>query len=93
MGSIPSVTIATSGDISVDGKEVVIRTYINVFYWQRKDGESIGQTLTQKANKILSVELEPQGEAICFKQDLSGFYTLSEIGMSTGVTLNFYKRK
>ena len=93
VGTIPSVSIATSGDISIDGKEILIRTYINVFYWKRKDGESVGQTLTQRATKILSVELEPQGEAICFKRDLSGFFTLSEIGMSTGVTLNLYKRK
>lgn len=93
IGIIPSVSIATSGDVSVDGSEILIRTYISAYYWKRNDGESVGQTLTRNATKILTIELEPQGEAICFDRDLSGFFTLSEIGMAKEVSLNFYKRK
>lgn len=38
MGTIPSIVTVTSGNIAVDGKEVVLRTYISVFYWTRKRG-------------------------------------------------------
>ena len=93
VGTIPSVVTATSGDISIDGKEIVIRTYISVFYWARKDGETISQTLSKSATRQLIVALEPQGEAICFDRQLAGFYTISEKGNASSVTLNYYKRK
>ena len=93
MGTMPGATTVTAGDISLDGAEIVIRTYTNVYYWKRKKGETIANTLSQAAAKQLSVALEPQGEAICFDRTGNGFYTLSEKGTATSVTLNFYKRK
>ena len=92
-GAIPSVAMATSGDISVGGNEIIIRTYFSVLYWTRKEGETVSQTLSQSATKILPVALEPQGEGICFDRQSSGFYTLSEKGSASSVTLNYYKRK
>lgn len=92
-GIIPSVATATSGDISVSGDEIAIRTYVSVFYWTRKEGETVSQTLSQNAKKQLLVALEPQGEGICFDRQSSGFYTISEKGSASSVTLNYYKRK
>ncbi|NIJ51580.1 PE-PGRS family protein [Dyadobacter arcticus] len=93
VGTVPSVVIATGSTISKDGSEILIRTYLGVHYWKRTKGETVGQTLIKAATKTLIVELEPQGEAICFNSNETGFYTLSEKSNSTGVTLNFYKRK
>lgn len=93
VGTIPVVTTATSGDISVDGKEIIIRTYVGVFYWKVKVGETVSQALLRAATKQLLVSLEPQGEGICFDRQLNGFYTLSEKGKASVVALNYYKRK
>ena len=92
-GVIPGATTVTAGDISLDGSEIMIRTYTNLYYWKRKKTETITNTLTQAATKQLTVAIEPQGEAICFDRTGNGFYTLSEKGTATSVTLNFYKRK
>jgi hypothetical protein len=93
VGEVPSVSIATAADISKDGSEIVIRTYLSVYYWRREAGETVGQALTRPAAKQLTVALEPQGEGICFDSEGKGFYTLSEKSTATGVSLNFYKRK
>ncbi|KAA6440714.1 PE-PGRS family protein [Dyadobacter flavalbus] len=93
VGTVPSVSLATGGSISADGTEILIRTYLSVHYWKRKQDKTIGQTLSESALKQLSVAPEPQGEAICFDRESAGFYTLSEKSNSPGVSLNYYKRK
>ncbi|MCF0074505.1 PE-PGRS family protein [Dyadobacter sp. CY261] len=93
VGTVPGVTLATASSISKDGSEVVVRTYLGVFYWKRNTGETVGQTLMKSATKTLTVALEPQGEAICFETEGKGFYTLSEKGNAASVSLSFYKRK
>ncbi|MCF2498823.1 PE-PGRS family protein [Dyadobacter chenhuakuii] len=93
VGTVPGVGLATAGNISKDGSEILIRTYLAVYYWKIKAGESVGQTLTQSATKQLLVALEPQGEAVCMDADGKGFYTISEKSNAASVTLNFYKRK
>ena len=93
LGQIPAVLLATGGDISADGQEIVVRTYTNVYYWKRKSGETIGQTLLREALKTLPYELEPQGEAICFDREMKGYFTLSERRTAASVTLNYYRRK
>jgi hypothetical protein len=92
-GIIPSVATATSSDISSDGAEILIRTYLTTYYWKRKTGETVSQALSRSALKQHPVTLEPQGEAVCFDSQVNGFYTLSEKGNAAGVTLNYYKRK
>ena len=93
IGQIPGVLLTTGGDISADGQEILVRTYTNVYYWQRKSGETIGQALLREATKTLPYELEPQGEAVCFDRNMKGYFTLSERRTATSVTLNYYKRK
>lgn len=93
VGNVPGVTLATAGSISKDGGEIVIRTYLAVYYWKRASGQTVGQTLTRSSDKLLTVALEPQGESICFDNEGTGFYTLSEKGNASSVTLNYYKRK
>ncbi len=88
-----TITGVCSAAISPDGTEILVKTYTNVYYWKRNTGESIAAAL-QRVPVTLGYVLEPQGEAICFRNDNSGFYTLSERPFFAGfVTLNLYKRK
>lgn len=93
VGNIPSVVFTTGGSVSVNGGEILIRTYISASYWKRKTGETIGQTLLRSPTKQLFIAAEPQGESICFDREAKGFYTLGEIGQATSVFLNYYLRK
>jgi len=94
VGVLPSVSLVTSGDISPDGDEILIRTYTGVYYWRRDRNNLVGQTLTGQPTGTVSTEIEQQGEAICFDQGAKGFFTLSERQPGgPPVTLNYYRRK
>lgn len=82
----------TGAAIGGDGKELLLRTYTGIFYWKRNNGESVEAALQREAVSIPPA-LEPQGEAIAFKTDLKGFYTLSEnAGLPVTLRLNYYAR-
>jgi hypothetical protein len=91
VGKLPISTI-TSGDISPDGKEVVLKDYGQIFYWKKTGNETISQLLKKTPVK-LPYNGEPKGEAICFGADGSGYYTTSEVVDSTPAAITFYKRK
>lgn len=92
IGSLP-FTGVTGASFSPDGKEIVIKTYTEMYYWKFKKAQTAEQALSETPVKI-SYQFEPQGEAICFKNDNSGFFTLSERpSFIAAVNLNFYKRK
>jgi hypothetical protein len=74
-----------------DGLGIAIKTYEKIHFYSRENSESIEDAL-QHAPILLPYILEPLGEAICFRHDGSGYYTLSERN-NTPVSLNFYKRK
>ncbi len=80
-GTIP-VTLLTGGDISPDGKTIVMKTKERIWKWTREEGESLRDALMREPIRIPYLP-EPQGEAIAF--DLVGlsFYTLSEKGSSS----------
>ncbi len=67
----------TAGDISKDGKQVLVKSYANVFYWKREGNEPVWKTLQRKP-RILPYIQEKQGEAIGFTPDGKGCYTTSE---------------
>jgi hypothetical protein len=92
--SLPFTNV-TSASLSEDGKEVLVRTYEKIYYWSRaKEPNLTLVELMSKQPESLIHQAEPQGEAICFKNDGSGFYTLSERPeIIPLVTLNFYKRR
>lgn len=85
---------ATAGDISSDGKEIIVRNYIRVYYWLRLGREHLKYSL-QRNPLCLPLISEPKGEAICFDYKNSGYYTTSEVlgYQQLNVTLNYYKRK
>ena len=84
-------TQATAGDISADGTEILIKNYTNVFYWQRAEGQSIEEALEAEPTEI-TYQIEPQGEAITFAADGSGFFTLSEEAQGIEAILYYYPR-
>lgn len=90
--SLPFTTVVAAG-ISADGREIVIKTYAEIYYWKRNGTQTIEDIIKTSAT-LLKYKLEIQGEAFCFKNDNTGFYTLSEKpAFSTAVDLNFYKRQ
>lgn len=82
-----------SAAISATGDELLIKTYTSVYYCKKTASETIEQAL-QKEFLTLSYQQEPQGEAIAFKNNNAGFYTLSERpSIISSVSLNYYKRQ
>jgi hypothetical protein len=77
---------------SPGGTGIVVKTYTGVYYYKRNPSQSIDQALQNQPSPLKYV-IEPQGEAITFATDNSGFYTLSEKGFASFVNLNFYRRK
>jgi hypothetical protein len=85
-------TMSVAGDISVDGKQILIKNYFTVFYWIRKEGESIPEAL--KRNPIiLPYKPEPQGEAIAFHPNGKSYFTLSETRFKIKPVLYRYNKK
>jgi hypothetical protein len=80
-----------AGDISNDGKEMIIKTYSNVYYWRREGDVSIPEWLKEKP-EVLAYTPEVRGEAITFHYAGKGYYTLSEEVDGIRPHLFFYKR-
>ncbi len=76
VGELP-FTSAVAGDISADGNQILIKSYLNVYYWIKKPGESILQALLREP-VLLNYNPEPQGEAIGFQPDGKAYFTISE---------------
>ncbi len=67
----------TGGEISRNGQKCLIKTYKNVFLWERKKDEK-WKNIWSQAPKILKYIPESQGEAICWSNDENAYFTLSE---------------
>ena len=80
-----------SAAMSMDGKEIIIKTYTDLYYYSKKTGEDILQAL-QKESVLLDYQIEPQGEAVSFAVKNTGFFTLSERISGGPLNLYFYKR-
>jgi hypothetical protein len=90
LGTIPYPGIQ-GGDISADGKEILLKNQYSVYYWKLKENESIYQALSRSRDLSPSYSPEPQGEAIAFDIDQKGFFTLSEKPYGTDqVSLRYY---
>ena len=74
----------TSGGISLDGSEIIVKSYSNIYYWFRETGKTISETMAITP-EIITYSTEPQGEALCWKNyDDNGYYTLSEENINFG---------
>ncbi|MDI3321201.1 hypothetical protein [Pinibacter soli] len=87
--------LLTSGDISPDGSEMVLRNKGQIWYWKRNAGQSVAQTILTAPQTAPYAGNEHQGEGICFMYDGSGYLTDTEIKDHAGAlsTISFYRRK
>lgn len=67
--------VATGGDAGFD--IILIRTYDEVFMWERRPGEDLAAGLASPPCRVASVD-ETQGEAIALASDETSFFTVSE---------------
>ena len=81
-----------SAAMSPGGREIIVKTYLALYYYTRSTGETIEQALNKNYTTLPYIP-EPKGEAITFANDNSGFFTLSEKGFATTVNLYFYQRE
>lgn len=86
---------ATSGDISPDGSEILLRSNELIWYWKLPAGTSITAGLKTQPQIAPYANNEPQGEGVGFAADGTGYYTDTEIKDHPGhlATISFYKRK
>lgn len=86
---------ATSGDISPDGTEILLRSNELIWYWKLTPSTTISAALRTKPQLAPYFNNEPQGEGIGFAADDSGYYTDTEVKNFPGkvATISFYKRK
>lgn len=86
----------TGGDISNDGSEILIKDYFFVYYYTRKDNESIETALSRDYNKVTTyfydMSKEPQGESICWDNESTGFFTSTEVKFNITPHLYFFKK-
>jgi hypothetical protein len=93
LGSIPYWLI-TAGDISPDGKEILIKSYVSVLYWKLKPNETIFQALSRPRDIGAPYIQENQGEAICWDNNAKGYFTISEnLELKTPQKLYHYSKK
>ena len=85
-------TSSVGGDISKDGRQILIKNYLEVFYWTRLPNQSISEAL-QSLPRRLPYQPEPQGEAIGFNLKGDAYFTISEKRNGIVPTLYRYPKK
>jgi hypothetical protein len=93
-GELPAAySLTTGGGISPDGTEILLRTYLGVFYWKRAANQSVADAMQKGTARTLPFRQEPQGEAVCMDRNGRGFFTLSERGSAASTSLHYYAKK
>lgn len=69
---------AVAGDVSPNGREIIVRSPYNASLWQRPEGQPLWKAFEQKPVGIPLMS-EPQGEAIAFDGQGLGYFTISEM--------------
>lgn len=82
----------TGGDVAVSNEEVVIRNYLEIYYWKKGKTESLADALRRKP-QIVPSALEPQGEAVAFDRNGKGYSTISEVASFSSPAHIFYTPK
>jgi hypothetical protein len=82
----------TDGNVASSNEEIIIRNYLEIYYWKKEKNESIADALRRKPRIVPSV-LEPQGEALAFDGLNQGYATISEIPSLTSPAHLYYTAK
>lgn len=89
--SLPFTQIV-AGAFSSDGNEILMKNYNHIYYWENSLKKPFTEVLKDAPEEI-PYEIEPQGEAITWARDNTGFYTLSEKNKGKKSFLYFYQRR
>lgn len=69
----------TAGDVSGDGRTIVLRTYDRAFVWARRAGERVAAALRRRPCVArAALHVEGQGEALALSRAGDAFYTVPE---------------
>ena len=79
----------TSADISRDGQKILIKTYYNVILIERPKEDSMSSILSSKQRNLYYIR-EIGGEAVCWRWDQEGYYTISEEAKNRSAHLYYY---
>ena len=85
-------TKIVSADFFPATGDIVIKNYEHVYFWKNENYEDV-PSLLKKAPTEIPYEKEPQGEAMAWATDGSGFYALSEKKKKKPSYLYFYPRE
>lgn len=88
VATLDSITLITATDISADGREILLKNYFSVYYWQRGTGD-LAAALSRPP-LVLPYTIEPQGEAIAWGE--GGFFTTSEEFQGIPAAMTWYQR-
>jgi hypothetical protein len=72
-----NVSWIAAGDISPSGYEILIKNGSTIYHWCRQAGQTIAQAMSAQPLTV-PYTAEPQGEALCWNADGSGYLSLSE---------------
>ncbi|HYF67318.1 MAG TPA: hypothetical protein VD884_04240 [Ohtaekwangia sp.] len=89
--AIPFTQIV-GGDVSPDGKKVLLKNYEHVYYWDNPTGKPLVELFKDKPFEV-PYEIEPQGESITWDLQGKSFYTLSEKNVGKDTFLFYYQAK
>ncbi len=90
VATMPLGLFPTGGDVSPDGRRVIVRGMFNAAIWERPAGKASSNPESRVGDlvplwqafsgppKAIPVVAEPQGEAICFDSKGAGYFTISE---------------
>jgi hypothetical protein len=82
----------TDGNVASSNEEIIVRNYLEIYYWKKKKHESIADALRRKPRIVPSI-LEPQGEALAFDGKNQGYATISEIANLSSPVHLYYTAK
>lgn len=77
MGEL-NMTMLVGADITATGDRILLKNYNSIWLWRRTPGQTLWEALQQAPTEVKGYQIEPQGEAIGFRPDGKGFYTVSE---------------
>lgn len=71
----------TAGDVSANGRTIVLRTYDRAFVWSRRRGTSLASAIRRRPCAArANLLVEGQGEALALTRNGRAFYTIPEGG-------------
>jgi hypothetical protein len=82
----------TDGNVASTNEEIIVRNYLEIYYWKKGKHESIADALRRKPRVVPSI-LVPQGEALAFDGLNEGYASISEVSSLSSPAHLYYTAK